>query len=200
MQSMKSGNSFPPILVGVLNNQFNIIDGVTRYEATKKLKIDTIHAYVTNLPEDAWYEASVELNVVNGQRFCMFEIRTIILKFQKHGYDDARIANIIKIPIENIEKLMIDRITKVQGNITRNGRPVFSNQVIKTVVKHLAGQKITQDTYQQQSSFYGWSQIDLMDQVIELLTNDLIDINNQEVIEKLKQIGILIDSKISVIA
>mgnify|MGYP001604973331 CR=1 FL=1 len=199
-QAMRAGTKFPPILVGRKDNGYSIIDGVTRYEATKRLKGEKIYAYLINAPEKTWYEISVEINIVNGQRFSPYEVRTIVLKLRETGYDDEKISNIIKIPIESIAKLLIDSIVKVPGLITRRGKQLYDDKAIKKVIRHMAGQTVTNDVLEQQNPLYGWGQIDLLDQLIELLRDGLIEVDNPEIVERLMIITQMIGKMVNKVA
>lgn len=202
IQAMKSKSEFPPIIVGQEGNIYSIIDGVTRFEASKRLKRTEIYGYVIDLPKDKWYELSVNLNITNGQRFSPFEVSSIILKFRKLKYPDAKIAQIVRIPIVNIQKLLLGKVAKVQigNNVTRNGKPIFEDRSIKNVIGHLAGAEVSEDIIQAQSSMYGWSQVDLIAELRSLLEKDLIDFSNIKIVENLRFIDKLIRQKIKIAA
>jgi hypothetical protein len=192
--AMKNNSIFPPITVVRDEGKYLIIDGVTRYEASKRLNKKTLHAYIINLPRDKWYELSVELNVVNGQRFSPYELSNIILKLRGLHYSEGAISEIVRMPLDNIKRLTLDRIVKVrvEGKLTRNGKPIFEDKSVKHVMKHYAGKIVENNLMEIQSPMYGWGQEDLLDQLISLLESKSLDMKNEKIIKKLITISELI--------
>lgn len=121
-EEMKAGAQFPPILVGQLEDQLIVVDGVHRYLATKKLGIDLIqgtlkkYKSMANLLIDA-----VAANNHHGIRYTPQDKAHIADLLQKHGLEPQRISELVRIPVEKLEKFTARNITGSMGQKTLKG-------------------------------------------------------------------------------
>ncbi len=121
-EEMKAGATFPPILVGQINDQLIVVDGYHRYLATEKLGLEVIlgklkkYESMTDLLVDA-----VSSNNHHGIRFTPQDKAYIAGLLQKHGLEPERISELIRVPFEKLENFTIRNLTGSMGEKTLKG-------------------------------------------------------------------------------
>ncbi len=121
-EEMKAGAQFPPILVGGIDDQLIVVDGVHRYLATKKLGKEVIQGIfkkyenMTDLLVDA-----VAANNHHGIRLTTQDKAYICDLLQKHALDPQRISELVCIPVEKLGNFTIRNLTGVMGQKTLKG-------------------------------------------------------------------------------
>ena len=121
-EEMKAGAQFPPILVGQIDDQLIVVDGYHRYLATKKLGIEYIPGTLKkyNSMADLLVDA-VAANNHHGIRYTPQDKAHIADILQKHGLDPQRISELIRIPVEKLNKFTARNIMGPMGQKTLKG-------------------------------------------------------------------------------
>ncbi len=121
-EEMKAGAQFPPILVGGIDDQLIIVDGVHRYLATKKLGKEVIpgifkkYESMTDLLIDA-----VAANNHHGIRYTPQDKAHIADLLMKHGLEPQRISELVRIPVEKLGNFTLRNIKGSMGLKTLKG-------------------------------------------------------------------------------
>lgn len=181
-QSMRAGAKFPPILVAQMGKEYVLVDGKHRLEALKMNKQKHVQAEVKKnwSPEQIYIEA-IKQNIKHGVRFNAYEKAKMIARLQDMHYDMDRISRIVQMPLDNMKKLIADRMTS-----TITGEEV----ILKSSYKHLAGQEIGDRkagvidfTQAKQSNTF--TQIGLLNELIKNIENNMLDLKNKKIVEKI---------------
>lgn len=189
--ALSTGAVFPPIAVNLKKWRYSLIDGLHRIEAYKARKEKYIEADIfDNLTEKEMYIEAIKRNSAHGLQFSAQETARIILKLKKYGIKRAEISKLVRIPVKNLERFVEKRLVRVIGS--RGGYK--GTDVVKTELKHLAG-----GSYEEldQDKLMGLSQVNLIDELIDLLKRELIDFENKAVVGKLKRLYKLLSATFS---
>lgn len=200
-QSMKAGAKFPLIEVAKIKNKYYLIDGKHRLEAIKRLNREgtkgikkskrvqnkDIHVqclvYSTLSLHDV-YILSVERNIVHGLPFTSFDKMNIVKKLEGMKLSAKRISELVRMPVENIQRLKITKMTH-----TISGKPV----VLKSSLVSLAGVPVPDNFEEYQNDMDGGKlQTRLLDDIIILLEKEVLDFTNNMVLEKFNHLKRLI--------
>ena len=178
-QALQTGSIFPPIDVADDNGMVILIDGAHRLEAHKEEKRAKIRCNILDIPKDQFYVESVKRNIANALPFSPIEKKQIIVNLRKMKYRDDAIAEIIKMPQMRIEKFL-------SGCVVRTG---LRDTVLKAPLKNMVDESNMPDDMElHQKIFNAGSQIQLLDQFLELLANNWIDYNNDAVVIRMTKI------------
>lgn len=189
-EAMNAGSVFPPITVGKIDGfkGLYLVDGWHRWKATKQRGEKFIEAEVLRFPNknEAYLEA-LRRNIKHGRQLSIYEKMRSVVKLEGMGFTREKISQIVKIPMKNIEKLMMRKVTMVRGVET----------VIKRTVEHLgpsAGEAIDRV----QSGLHGLSQLDLLSDLLLLAENDLLDLDDPQVVELAGKVHAALGAKLDV--
>ena len=188
VNAMKSGSVFPPITLAKTDKGLFIIDGKHRLEASKGCKETHIQAEVlSGLSEKEIFIEAVKRNSEHGKQFNTYDTTKIIIKLEEFELTPAEITELVRIPADNLKSFVAKRMTSVFG----------SNEEIplKKPFSHLSQGEITIENNVEsiQRNFNGTSQENLFGEVISLFKNNLLDIENPKVLNKVKTLKKILD-------
>jgi len=180
-QAMKTGANFPVIEVAYLEGKYYLVDGMHRLDAYKRNRQEFVNVIVNQKINDfkQLYIASIQRNIGHGKPFTLQEKTLCAVNLRKMNFQDYDIASIVQIPIENLTRIIAQRLTN-----TFTGQDV----VLKSSVKHLAGETVENDFNTTQENITGETQVMLINDLIRILEKNLIDIDNPTVIKKLNEL------------
>lgn len=185
-ESMKAGAKFPPITVALYKRGYYLVDGRHRLEATKSNKEKYIDAEVKKgLSAKEIYLLAVKMNIGHGRQFSVQEKANIILKLKDMNYNISQISQIVSIPLTSIQSFMTNRITN-----TISGKQV----ILKAPIKKLKDQPVEENINYEQDMFSASSQIQIIEQLIRLIENNWLDIENEQILNKLEKLSNLLES------
>lgn len=175
-QAMKAGSIFPPIVVGQFKKQMYVVDGWHRVEARKLLKEEYIQAIVRQFESkrDMFVEA-VKLNASHGRPLNVQEKVRIIEKLKELRFKPQEITEIIRIPLDKLEKFAA-RV--IRGP---NGKLIFLKGILAKAGSKGADEESLLQT--DQSSLGAPSITSLLKQLIELLESGVFPIEDEGVME-----------------
>jgi len=181
--SMKTGVKFPPITLAILNGKMVLVDGKHRLEALKLLKEKKVEAEVfTGWDRKKIFEEAVRRNIAHGRILSPYEKRRIALKLRGMKYKDSAICDIIQVPEDKIENFVAQRLTN----------SLTGETIVKSEIKHLAGQNYDQEIELTQKAMYSRSQVSILNEVVRLLEKNLFDLENKQVQKLLNKLKNLI--------
>lgn len=173
--AMNAGSVFPPITVGNIEKFKGIylIDGWHRWKATKQRGEEFIGAEVMRFGSkgEAFVEA-LRRNIGHGKPLSIYEKVRAIKKLEGLKFKREEISQIIKIPINNIKRLMLRKIALIRG----------AEVALKTIVES-RGAEVGASIEEIQEKLHGISQVELLSDLLILLENDLLDLDDPKVAE-----------------
>ena len=179
-QAMSKGDVFPPIKVAMYNKQYVLVGGRHRLEASKQAQKGKKKRYiqaviVSGLTREEIFQESVRDNIENGLPFSPLDKVQIVQKLQGMNVPMKKISDLVRIPMDKIERLLITRTTN-----TVSGKGI----TLKSPLKNMAGISVKDEVEDIQSHFTGASQLNTLNTLIDLIENNLIDWNNNAVAER----------------
>lgn len=183
-KAMRTGATFPPIVVAYFAGKYYLVDGKHRLEALKINKEVNVQAEVLKgLSRAKIFAEAVKRNVVHGAALSTQETANCISKLRNLNFSDVQISKIVNIPANKIEKFVADRIT---NSIT--GEEI----ALKAPLKHLAGEEVSEEVLANQGVYSAKSQVHVVDQMLMLLETGAFNTRNESVMNKLKMVHKLI--------
>lgn len=178
-QAMKTGAKFPLIEVAKIKNKYYLIDGRHRLEALSRNKKKHIQVNVNKSIDNFndLYVLSIKRNSQHGRRFTTYEMSNILIKLKDMRLAEEAISQLIHIPIKNLDKFMAHHITN-----TISGKQI----ALKSSVKHLSKEIVTDDF--DQENIGSNPQIAVLHQFINMLEDNLFNLKNKMIYNKLVEI------------
>ena len=187
---MRSGASFPPIVVAVKKGKYILVDGLHRLEATKLNKQKTIRAEVlSGLTDVQIFAEAVRRNVKHGSPLGTSETIKCIQKLKAMGLNGVSVAGIVNLSLKDMDKF-VARHTVTSTSIS--GKTI----VLKKAVSHLkqTPEKVDDiDETKIDDLKIGGGQITTIDELINLIENKLINLQDGYVVDRLKHLKKLLN-------
>ena len=186
-EAMAAGMELPPIVIDKKSKR--VIDGFHRVKAMIRAnKGDTnvpITAIERSYPNDAeMFLDAVRLNASHGSKLTSFDRSHSLIIADRLSVDPDAIATAMNMTIAATGKLRVDRVAQT----IRAG----SSIPLKQTIKHMAGKKLTKAQVEANKRLGGMNQVHYANQLITLIENDLLDLGNEKLIERLSRLGELI--------
>lgn len=159
--AMKSGCVFPRITVGNFKGKFYVVDGWHRIEALKLLGEEYVEATVKNYSSEAeMFADAVRLNTTHGRQLSVQEKARIIDKLKSYNFSLEQISEIVKVPVDKIERFTFKVV------VAPNGSKVY----LKSIVEKLGEKEVVGV---EQERFNVRNVQNLLNQLLDLLRNGL---------------------------
>jgi|TARA_Y100000034_G_scaffold40209_1_gene49571 hypothetical protein len=190
-QSMKTGSKFPDIVLAIFNRKKYLVDGKHRIEAYKLLKQGEIKAVIhIGWNKRRIYTEALKANISHGRMLSPYEKRLAVQKLLELKYSNKDISKFVQVPLEKLENFVAKKaVVTLTGASTEEAAESameMAQVVLKSGAGHLSGQELTPNRIIEvenvQRNWNMHSQIDLLNQVIDLLENNLLDRKNPKVI------------------
>lgn len=160
--ALKTGVKLPPIIVEA--KTYRLVDGRHRYEAYKKEGLKTIEVIEKVYASEAdLFADAVRCNIGHGEPLDQYTVRNAIIRLTAYGYERERISEVVRLPIEQIEK--IERGFAAG----QDGKPV----ALKGGLNHLKGRTLDSQQIEINKHYSGGKAIFYVRQICELLENDM---------------------------
>ena len=180
-ESMDMGAKFPPIIVGVLNKEYVLIDGKHRIEANKRRKEEFISAIIDNTikSEKDIYVKAIKSNISHGHKLGVFDRVNIIIRLKDFGYSIPEISTFLNMPVKTIKSFQARMITNSITGVPTALRPSLS---------HLAGETISNKLASVQEHYFSTNQYSLIRELNSMIENKLLDFKNKKLMEELMKL------------
>jgi hypothetical protein len=100
----EAGAKFPPIVVEAKTHR--LVDGRHRLEVYKRKGITKVDVIEKKYASDAdLFADAVRLNISHGTPLDQYTIRHSVLRLEQYGYTREQIAEVVRLPLERIEKI-----------------------------------------------------------------------------------------------
>jgi hypothetical protein len=189
---------FPPIVVVRSQGEpfpFTIIDGLHRRGAYARAGREKIPATVERIPKSKWLERSVELNSCNARPFDVRDKAWIATRMVEDGYTIEKVAELLKMRVETLEKIKHDRCVKIShknlGKLPKGStRQINGEHVgfLKAPLVESADLGHEMDALASQGSVSSRSVLNILDSMISVLRSGVVSMANEEMAAKVKEI------------
>ncbi len=179
-QAMKMGDIFPPVVVGEMRGKYYLIDGWHRVQALQLLGIHEVKAIVKSVKtRKELFAEAVKLNVTHGKPLSIQDKVRIIDKLEEMGFDKEKISEIVKIPLDKLEKYKARTIT------LPTGKKIYLKAITaKAVEKKLKSEGESVDVEEVDQEIMNAPSVEhLLKQLIDLLEADLIPLGDNKIRE-----------------
>jgi len=185
--AMKTGADFPPIVIGMYRGKRYVIDGWHRVEALKLLDESYVKAVVK--PFGTWTDMFVEavkLNITHGRAISPWEKARIIHKLKGLKFTLEQITEIVRVPVDKIERFAAKVV------IGPDGKPLY----LKSPVAKASAITGVDPSKVDQSCLNVRSVQHLLTQLITLLEADLCPLEAGDVKERAVRLYSLLKEKL----
>lgn len=189
-EAMKMGGKFPPVVVGLFNGKYYLIDGKHRLKAYETVGVDEVEVVVKSFSSKKdMLIAATELNVKHGVPLTPYDKTDVILALRKYGVSDLKIAKIVQVPFEKVSSFVVKRVVN-----TLSGEPVSIKAPLRSLVKGFGsgGSVVLSEeqkaAVEEQGVLSNVSELQLLDSVLVLLEGRAVNLRNPVVVDKLKRI------------
>jgi ParB/Sulfiredoxin domain len=166
VSALETGAPLPPITVEA--KTYRLVDGRHRYEAYKKEGIKTIEVIEKVYASEAdLFADAVRCNIGHGEPLDQYTVRNAIIRLTAYGYQREQISDVVRLPIEQIEK--IERGFAV----SQDGKPV----ALKGGLNHLKGRTLDPQQMEVNRHYSGGKAIFYVRQICDLLENDIAPVS-----------------------
>jgi len=181
----------PPIVVE--KDSLRIVDGFHRGKAY--LRVLGEDGEITVLPRKYKSEAhlfleAMRLNANHGVKLDPCDRMHCLIIADRLKIDEEEVAGALNMPTERLAKLRSTRT-----GFTKNGQPLALKNTIR---KQFAGKKLTKRQEEANGKFSGWSQVFYVNQVIELIESNMLDVENESLMGRIKVLDDLLKEKVFV--
>jgi hypothetical protein len=188
--AMEAGIKLPPAIVD--RKTLRVVDGWHRVKAA--LRIDPegeIAVTLKDYPsEAALFEDAIHLNAIHGQKLSHFDQARCMARAVELKMAPAQIAAAFGITIDRLSDLQLHKTATV-------GKTMVP---IKHTAAHLAGQQITKAQAAAAAAAGGMSATFYVNQVIKIIEGDILEVDNEKLMERLRHLARLLESVIAVTA
>jgi len=143
-EAIKRGDVFPPILVGLLDGdgKMYLVDGLHRVLAYKHLKFVKVSAIVKKYKDvKELFLDAIKQNIKHGKQLVPRDRAKIIARLEDLGFTLDQISDILRMPIETVEKLRARRVFRPNGTEVILKKPM-ADAVLREKEK---GKKVTKE-------------------------------------------------------
>ena len=160
--AIKTGVKLPPITVEA--KTYRLVDGRHRYEAYKKEGLKTIEVIEKVYASEAdLFADAVRCNIGHGEPLDQYTVRNAIIRLTAYGYQREQISDVVRLPIEQIEK--IERGFAA----SQDGKPV----ALKGGLSHLKGQTLDPQQIEINKHYSGGKAVFYVRQLCDLFENNM---------------------------
>lgn len=176
-EALAAGEAMPPVIACKATKR--IVDGFHRRRAAIKFggpdaTIEVV--FKTYASDGELFLDAMEHNSGHGRRLTSVDAVRSATKAKAFGLDDLVIAKALKMTVERVGALVVDRTAKC-------GPAIVS---LKQTIRHMAGRKLTKPQQEANRKLSGMNQVFYVNQIITLIENDLLDTENETLMERLQ--------------
>jgi hypothetical protein len=202
-QALEKGTVFPPITVvkaTAFKYPFVLLDGLHRLRSYLKAGLETIPATIERVPQSKWMERSVILNCEHGRQLDNQDKAWIATRMKEDGYAIDTIADLLKMKVESLEKIVVSRCVKIDHKTAELIPEGSANRKVngshygflKAPLKETVGTKNAIAALQTQHSVTSHDVESVLDSFICILTAGVINMAKPDIAARVKTIKKLI--------
>ena len=184
-EAIRAGYEIDPIVVEKKTKR--IVDGIHRRRALIRVYGDGHKASVVERTYGSDAEMFIDatrLNVGRGKDLDTHDKAHCVLRAIQIGCTDEDIAAALKVSAQYVGELRVDR-TATSGGLT---------VPIKRTIKHMKGRALNQRQVEANGKLSGMNQSFYVNQVIELIDADLLDTEDENLMDRLRELNQRLDA------
>lgn len=180
-EARRAGTEFPPIVVDKKSKR--VVDGFHRFRMEQRRGSDTIMAVEKTYKNDgAMFLDAMRFNASHGRTLTAYDRAHAVILAGNLGLNDKAVAGALSITVDRIQSLRINKsATAGNGKLARS-------VAIKRTIQHMAGKRLTTGQQAVNKKLGGMNTLFYVRQLIMLIKEDLIDKENEELAEGLKEL------------
>jgi hypothetical protein len=184
----EAGIHLPPIVIDKATKR--IVDGFHRVRdiqlEDKNGKIRCIEKTYANDAE--MFLDAMRLNAGHGRNLTIYDRTHAILIAGKLGLDNSAIADALGMTMDRVGELRTMRTARSNG----------AKVAIKRTISHMAGKKLNQSQQEANRKLSGMTPSFYANQLLILVTNDLLDKEDEKLFETLQKLHEVLDELLAV--
>jgi len=183
-EAEKGGAKFPPLVICAKSRR--IVDGfhrhkvyMTRYGAD--YVVEVIEKRYRN--DQELFLDSMRLNASHGRTLTRFDRVHCMLRAEVLKLTVEETASALSMPVDVYQELRVGRVAGTKQELT---------VPLKNTIRHMHGKTLTQAQEKANESLSGMNQVFYVNQVILLIDNNLLDLDNEKLMERLAHLSSLL--------
>lgn len=184
--ALQAGATMPPIVIEKKSHR--IVDGAHRFKAYRRLYGDDVKIScvekVYKSDRDLLLDC-IRLNTAHGNNLTPFDRARCITLADKMGIDSELLAGAMNMTVTALDEMKVDRLAS---------DPAGLHVPLKRTNRHMAGKTLTHRQMEANQRSSGMNQAMYANQLIDLIESDLIDVNNDRLMERLKYLQELLSN------
>jgi len=176
-----SGVKLPPIIIERKSKR--VVDGVHRTKMYQRKYGDEhlIEVIEKDYANEAYlFLDAVRCNASHGRTLTRHDRTHCILLSEKLKVPQDELASALSMKVEKIGKLRVERVGELRVGKT------FTPIPLKRTISHMHGRKLTKRQSEANDRLSGMNQSFYVNQLITLIDSGLLDMNNENLMERLK--------------
>ena len=181
-EALRAGVTLPPIVIDKVSKR--VTDGFHRGRAYALENGKTCKVCV----EEKAYKSDAEMfidamryNADHGRRLSTYDHAHCILLAERLEIEPAQVASTLHLTTATVDKLRTGRVGTLTAKTNGKGRTI----PIKYTIRHKRGQALTQAQSEVNDKLGGMNQVFYVNQLVMLIEADLLDLENEQLIERL---------------
>lgn len=203
-QAMAAGDELPPLVA--CQKTKRIVDGFHRYKAYEHLygvehKVSVVlKQYKTDA--ELFLDA-IRYNARHGLKLTTFDRVHCISRARRLNIKPDDLAPALGVTKEKLEGLEKKRFAGVQAQPQKGvkgskvGAPVAQDEPLKRTILHMSGKILTPEQRTANDKLSGMNQQFYVNQVIILIENDLLDVNDAKLMERIDRLRELLEGVVT---
>jgi hypothetical protein len=198
-RATKKWHPFPPIVVVKVHGKpykYLLLDGLHRVKAFAAADFEDIFAIVEKIPESKWLERSTELNVEESRGLGPGDKAFVAMRLEVQGWKIDKVAKLLQMSKESLERIKIERchllkITEAKRIKMGRGNREIGNKrygFVKSPYRAVTGTSRAGKVLETQGPCSSRNVLSILDSFLVLLDNKLIDLTDEEVVERMVRI------------
>lgn len=193
-QALAAGNEFPPIVVDRRSKR--IVDGFHRFRMFKLEGAAEVEAVLKDYKDEAaLFLDAVRLNAAHGRMLSTFDRTRCALRAGELHIAPEDLASALLLTVEAAGRLITERV----GRLRAVG-PTGLNVPLKHTIAHMCGRTLTKAQVETNAKLGGMEAGFYVNQLIMLLRDGLIDLSDDRLVAKLRELNEALDSGLAAIA
>lgn len=191
--AIRAGSVLPPIIAE--SKSYRIVDGMHRKRAYQGEHGEdhAVEIVIRDYASDsAVFQDAMLLNSAHGRSLSPFDRAHAALRAKALRISTEKIAVALHTTTEAIEKICSEKTGKLRIAKGEKTGGAMELVPIKRTIAHMAGQVLTEKQLSVNEGLSGWPPLFYVNELIKLLENNMLDMNNGRLRERLVDLGLLL--------
>ena len=185
-EAIRAGAELPPVIADA--NTLQVVDGFHRINAYRKVhgKNYELGVILKSYQNDGrLFEDAIRYNASHGRNLTSQDKVHCLIKAKKLELKPALIASALNITQERAETLVATKVGTLAGPNSNARKPV----PLKRTIAHMAGKDLSEAQQMANKKLGGMNQLFYVNQIIILITHDLLDTSDESLMGRISQLA-----------